>query len=58
MQHDRDEEMGEEMEGTGDYLRYSQKYGDHRRGRESYDSRGPRRSLILWIFGIVLFVLV
>ncbi len=56
MQRETDEEMGEEMEGIGDYLRYSQKQGDYRRTREIPDPRELRKTLIIWSVAIILLM--
>lgn len=58
MQRDEEQDMGEVMEGIADDLGYSQKYGGYRRARESYDSKGLRKTLILWSVGILLLALV
>lgn len=58
MQRDAEQDMGEVMEGMADDLSYSQKYGNYRRGKESYDTRGLRKILILWSVGILLLALI
>jgi LysM repeat protein len=58
MQHNVDQDMDEVREGITNDRSYAQKYGAHRRGRELYDARGVRKTLILWSVGILLLALV